>query len=580
MVDNILEKITEIKNRSIIIKNKLLEIPKQRSITCTYKEIKSNPPTWIYRPRFNPKNKSIPQKLKLEFIQLIDDINLYLKKFSPDEFINITDIIDLSSENKYSILFLLEKDVYNTDMVYGDYLVEQLQDQYEINYYRWHEKKRNLPNQALSIDLTKFVINDAILQIQTQFDHLWSVLENEIKRCENFYHSLKSKENGDKSSFIKKLLETKECEFLDFKLAIYSIFPKKSSTGLEQRKEFLKDVIALINNKRSEKNDGKAYILIGVGEKNEKYDGIHKKIDYDDYITLNQLINEYITPKLDVEFDEYYIFGDKNNILISINNIEGYDRNILFTLFYEVGTVYEISKRIGNPNIDVKYYNEGTSFTRDGSITRRLRQEDRERIISLKTGKNGKYLDVELRKFGYFLIVKAVNKSERPLVITQYRFLFPSYSIGEGIDGPYTSVSLDDGIPVRIKSKEFLEAVGKATENLPLYREIVTNTENYPITLKDGESLSRSVHFGVLIHTIEEGLKEGLQFNLNEVKCCFNTNDGRFCSKTINIKADIEGFIQQKNNNNFAFNDLFEEVHDNHNTNQEKLWKRKKKEKN
>ena len=421
MVDNILERITEIKNRSRNIKLKLREIPKQRHINCTYKEIRSNPPAWIYRPRFNPKNKSVPQQLKLEFIQLIDDINLFLKKYSPDEFVNLMDIIELSGENKKSILFLLEKDVYNTDEIYGDYLVEQLHDKYEINYYRRDEKKRKLPNQALSIDLKKFVINDVILQVQTQFNHLWSVLENEIKRCENFYLSLKSKENDDKSSFIKKLLEIKECEFLDFKLAMYSIFPKKTSTGLEQRKEFLKDIIALINNKRSEKNDGKAYLLIGIGEKSEKYDGIHKKIDYDDYITLNQLINEYITPKLDVEFEEYYISGDKNNILISINNIEGYDRNILITFFYEVGTVYEINKRIGNTNIDVKYYNEGTSFTRDGSFTRRLKQEDRKRIISLKDGKMEKYLDVELRKSGYFLTVKAVNKSKRPIVITQYR---------------------------------------------------------------------------------------------------------------------------------------------------------------
>ncbi len=103
--------------------------------------------------------------------------------------------------------------------------------------------------------------------------------------------------------------------------------------------------------------------------------------------------------------------------------------------------------------------------------------------------------------------------------------------------------------------------------------------ENYPITLKDGESLSRSVILGVLINAIEEGLKEGLQFNLNEVKCCFDTDDGRFCSKIINIEADIKRFIQQKYNNNFAFKDLFEEIHDNHD-NQKNYGKEKKKERN
>lgn len=105
MADNVIEKILKIKDRITNIKSKLREIPEQRNFTCTFEEIQLNPPTWIYKPRFKPKNESIPQELKQEFVQLIDDINLHLKKCSPDGFANLIKIIHLSGENKKSITF-------------------------------------------------------------------------------------------------------------------------------------------------------------------------------------------------------------------------------------------------------------------------------------------------------------------------------------------------------------------------------------------------------------------------------------------------------------------------------------------
>lgn len=393
MVDNVIEKILKIKDRITNIKRKLREIPEQRNFTCTFEEIQLNPPTWIYKPRFKPKNESIPQELKQEFVQLIDDINLHLKKCSPDGFANLIKIIDLSGENKKSIIYLLENDVYNTDEVYGDYLVKELQNHYEINYHRWNEKKKQLPNQDLSIDLEKSVMNDVIHQIQSQFDRLWVVLENEINRCENYYLSQKSIENDDKINFIKKLLGTKECEFLDFKLAMYNIFPKNTPSGLEQRKEFLKDVLGLINNKRVENNDGKAYLLIGVSEENERYDGNHRNIDFTDNATLLRLINENIKPNLNVEIDDYYISGDNNNILIKSYKETGYERNIIIILSNDIGAVYEIKKRFGNPYLGVEYYYEGSSFTRDGSHTRRMIETDRVKIRNLLFSKKSEKLE-------------------------------------------------------------------------------------------------------------------------------------------------------------------------------------------
>ncbi len=383
MADNFLKKISEIKNRMKSLKISLREIPKSRELNNTIEEFQNNSPAWIYKPRFKLKESPIPQEIKTELIQIIDEINLYLRKSSPDNFNLLKDIIDLTSENKNSIVFLLEKDVYQTNRVYGDYLVEKYQDYFEINYLRWNEKKKKLPNQALSIDLEKFIKEDALAQVQNRFEELWNVLENEIGRCENHYNSKKALKNDIKLNLIKNLLSSKESEYLDFKIAMYDIFNPTHRSKLEQRKEFLKDVLALINNRTFDNNDGKAYIIIGIGEKEDLYNGTHRNIEYKDYNTLISLTNGYIAPKVIMNFIVFYISGDEKNIKISEVKKKEYHRNLIIKLSYKIGTVYEIYKKYGNPNEGVEHYYEGTSFTRDDSFTRRLLQEDRERITGL-----------------------------------------------------------------------------------------------------------------------------------------------------------------------------------------------------
>jgi len=383
MVSNFLEQISDTLNQLDQLRESLRKIPTQRNITCSSEEKQKSPLTWIYRPRFKPKSKLIPQKLKLDFIQLVDNINLHLKKYSPDNLANVVDILDVSGNNKKSIIFLLENNVYNTDEVYGDYLVEEFQDHYEIYYYRWEEKKQQLPNQNRSVDLEKFIVNDAVIQIQYQFDQLWKILENEIERCRAYYQSHKKKEQDEKIILIKRILETKECEYLDFKIAMYDLFSKNKTTKWEQKKEFLKDILGLINNKNIENSKGVAYIVIGVGEENEKYNGNHRNIDFTNEGSLIQLINEYIAPKFKIEIDEYYISGEKDKILINLNSSARYDRIILIKLLYKVGVKYELKKKCGNPTFNVEYYYKGTSFTRDGSITSRMMQEDRDKISDI-----------------------------------------------------------------------------------------------------------------------------------------------------------------------------------------------------
>jgi len=62
-------------------------------------------------------------------------------------------------------------------------------------------------------------------------------------------------------------------------------------------------------------------------------------------------------------------------------------------LFYDIGAVYEIKKRFGNPNLSVEYYYEGSSFTRDGSHTRRMIETDRVKIRNLLFTKKSEKLE-------------------------------------------------------------------------------------------------------------------------------------------------------------------------------------------
>ncbi len=202
-------------------------------------------------------------------------------------------------------------------------------------------------------------------------------------------------------SLIIELLSTPECVYLDFKSKMYKIQNSDKKLELIQRKEFIKDVLGLINNKTIENNNGRAYIIIGVEEENGKYNGKHNYIEFDNSQLLIQLKNELIIPHFDINQTEFYLSSKTDEFDLSLERINNYDRCLLLTLVYQKGTVYELKKKIGNTSIDIPYYYKGTSFTRDGSHTRRITQEDRERILKhynkrveekINEYKTGKYL--------------------------------------------------------------------------------------------------------------------------------------------------------------------------------------------
>ncbi|MEJ2251954.1 MAG: hypothetical protein P8Y97_20125, partial [Candidatus Lokiarchaeota archaeon] len=87
-------------------------------------------------------------------------------------------------ESKKSIIFLLERDVWATDEVYGRYLIDIKENHTEIGYYRFEKVFRNFSIKSTDIsDIKDWICKDAVKQVQEQFEYLWAKLKKEINVC-------------------------------------------------------------------------------------------------------------------------------------------------------------------------------------------------------------------------------------------------------------------------------------------------------------------------------------------------------------------------------------------------------------
>ena len=182
-----------------------------------------------------------------------------------------------------------------------------------------------------------------------------------------------------KKELIKRLLEERECEFLDFKSQMYDVISRDKKRKREQKAEFIKDVLSLVNNKTREKNLGVAFLQIGVGEENEKFNGKITNIEKIDEQPFLQALNNYINPQITLDFIEYYIRID-GSVEISLGEKDGFYRNYLIQLNYEVGTHYMIKKKLYGKN---NSHIPTTSWTRDCSHIRLIIKEDIIKILKL-----------------------------------------------------------------------------------------------------------------------------------------------------------------------------------------------------
>jgi len=194
-----------------------------------------------------------------------------------------------------------------------------------------------------------------------------------IKYCKN-------KEKMHKN-IAYRLLKQAESEYLDFKFDIYDILSSVHNKKILERQELLRDILSLLNVKDSRINTNESYLIIGVDEVDEKYNGRHKNINFKDTQIIIQLVQEYIAPSFTIKFEEYFLSGDENNILLSDQQLPNYDRILLIKLIWDLGTVYEIKKEYGDSQIG--FLRVGDSFTRDGSHKRRIMETDRIKIREL-----------------------------------------------------------------------------------------------------------------------------------------------------------------------------------------------------
>jgi len=127
--------------------DKLIKIPKSRKIV--YRE-EINKGRLIGKPRFEKKKYQWDEKLQVELRNHLQEVWNFFDQFSYwfDE--SIKDIIQYEKRriSKKSVIFLLENDVWETDEVFGDYLIEEMKNKTTIYYFRFEKKfkKFDFPN--------------------------------------------------------------------------------------------------------------------------------------------------------------------------------------------------------------------------------------------------------------------------------------------------------------------------------------------------------------------------------------------------------------------------------------------------
>ena len=168
---------------------RLKEIPNKREIEFR-EEIKDG--KRFGKPRFKKSEYEWDKDLLKELRDHLQDLWNFFEKYNYwlDE--TIFPLLAYNSRriSKKSVIFLLEKDIWNTDEVYGKYLIERDKNNTFISYYRFETKINEIKLTTVGeIKIKEWICNDAIKQIKEQFNFLWSKLETEIQICiEEKYH--------------------------------------------------------------------------------------------------------------------------------------------------------------------------------------------------------------------------------------------------------------------------------------------------------------------------------------------------------------------------------------------------------
>ena len=168
---------------------KLFEIPKNRKMIYIEEIEKSFK---IGKPRFKKPKYQWSKNILVSLRNHLQTIWKFFNKYSywfDDTLIPLLETNERRASKK-SIIFLLEEDVWNTDEIYGKYIIEESQDEISISYSRRNRKiKQIILKTKEKSKIREWICKDAIQQIQNQFNFLWKKLETEIQVCiEEIYH--------------------------------------------------------------------------------------------------------------------------------------------------------------------------------------------------------------------------------------------------------------------------------------------------------------------------------------------------------------------------------------------------------
>jgi len=202
---------------------KLRQIPQQRKMNVN---ISTRDGLSIAKPRFNKRKYSWDASLLENLLNHLQEIWNFLQNYYYyfDEKVISFIHKDYRRSSKDSIIFLLERDVWETDEVYGDYLVERKRDKIIVSYYRREERRKTF---ELSImpdeELKKWIMDDAKNQIISAFNYKWGLLETEIDTCANGLHIREVSEPITDEELLCQASKIKELLKIDIIAAMLSL---------------------------------------------------------------------------------------------------------------------------------------------------------------------------------------------------------------------------------------------------------------------------------------------------------------------------------------------------------------------
>ncbi len=171
------------------LKERLQLIPKARGISYREEVIDTR---LVGKPRFDSPKYNWPSQ---EFASLRDHLqNIWdyfdSRSFWFDDELKELLLYDSRRLSKKSVVFLLERNVWETDEVYGDYLIETNDAATKISYFRFGQKFKTFSFPLMGeVARKEWILQDAVRQIQFQFSFLWDRLEMELLTCRDESHN-------------------------------------------------------------------------------------------------------------------------------------------------------------------------------------------------------------------------------------------------------------------------------------------------------------------------------------------------------------------------------------------------------